>query len=138
MLYRISRAVYREDMTNTEAQPAKLARRDAGFYTAKNDQDVLSPRFLSCNVYRVGREWEIRFFPERVVPSTGRTTSDESVTQEAWSLRMARRIIARVFAAYDPEGWSYPHSHVRDLARTAYLAETDAELALLHGQGPES
>jgi hypothetical protein len=118
-------------MTTSEVPPVKLTRRDKGFYTAKNGADVLDPANLTCNVYRVDREWEIRFFPLRVVAATGRPTSDESVTQQAWSLAMARRIIARVFAEYDPIGWTAPREHVRSLARKAYLVEADRELERL-------
>lgn len=121
-------------MTNTEPRaevaPARLTRQGRSLYSATNGRDVLDPTYLSCTVYRSGREWEIRFFPYRVSASTGRMVPEESITWEAWSLRMARRIIARVFADYDAS-WSLTRDQVRELARKAFMAETDHELALL-------
>jgi hypothetical protein len=98
----------------------RLRRQGSGFYSASNHADVTDVKYLSCSVFRWDGVWSIRFFPYRL--AAGRVTTDEPFVQDAWTLSMARGIIARVFEAYDGS-WAFNTDLVAKLAGEAYRAE---------------
>lgn len=124
-------------------KPVKLTRRTAGLYSWSNDQYVLSPRYLSANVYRndFGRadddqtdpkEWTIKFF-HRGKPTFTRP--------DVWNLRMVRHLLARVDAAWleiaedyeDVEEWRVRYAYER-IVREAWNAAADVEIERSHAK----
>lgn len=114
--------------------PVRLRNRGYGLYSWSNGADVLSVQRLGANVFRTpgpGRKsWTVRFF-------AGTHAKSVWETDNVWSLRMVRVLVALVADRYEPDwrkDWWTLRDYVKELTRAAWLEAADAEIAHLSGE----